>query len=490
MTKALIPILIALFILLLTSCGRSQDVSDDALGELYPPFEVTTDYYDTYMYQDACNALPEMDYQLETLDNHRVLTIGGVFIPGNIRRVVAEFNIVSETYSIEIIDYIDENATWEYWAEGFMRLQSELMTGEGPDIIYDHFGWMTNHEVLFDLYPFIDADSVLSRSDFFPNLLYALESPVSTLPMIANSFNINTMVSTERTAGHIQSWTPSALLKLVEDNRRIREPFGRQIDREQFINQVLWYAGFDFIDWDNHTANLDSDDFINLLNAARLLPEPLTPEEVFLLPYPGDPELSLLQRNQLLEYVFDFCPSSYNIYANVLGNVVVLGFPTSTGGVNILEQTWQMGINAASPHSDIAWEFLRSFMLPTAEIEMFRFPLRIDIFNNLIDTLKIQHIEIDSDGNTVERPIELVLYREGGRRPRVFEIHAITDDVVDRVLHIIDTAVLNRQNVNQQALFSLVDEDIASFFAREKSAEDTARIIQNRVQAFLNEQQP
>jgi len=429
-------------------------------------------------------------YQIETLDNHKVLTLGGVLIPGNIRLAVDEFNEANEFHSIEIIDYIDEHVTWEYRAEGFMRLQSDLVTGGGPDIIYDQFGWMTNHEVVLDLYPFIDADSMLSRSDFFTNFLYALESPVSTLPMIANSFNIRTMVGTERTVGHIQLWTPSALLRLVERNRRINEPFGRQIDREQFINQVLWYAGFDFIDWDNHTANLDSDDFIRLLNAARLLPKPLTPDESFLLPYPGDPELALLLGNQLLEYVYDFCPSSYNLLVNVLGNVVVLGVPTSTGGVNILEQTWQMGINAASPHSDIAWEFLRGFLLPTEEMEMFRFPLRIDMFNNLIDTLKIPHIGIDSAGNTVEIPTELVLYREGGRRPRVFEIHAITDDVVDRILYIIDTAVLNRQSVHQQALFSLVDADIASFFAREKSAEDTARIIQNRVQTFLDEQQP
>jgi len=460
------------------SSDALDDAKDVALGESNPPFEVTTDNNDAYIYED------------ETLDNHKVLTIGGVFIPGNIRRAVDEFNSIRENHSIEIVDYIDEDATWEYRAEGFMRLQSDLVTGGGPDIIYDQFGWMTNHEVVLDLYPFIDADSVLSRSDFFTNLLYALESPVGTLPMIANSFSIRTMVSTERTAGRIQSWTPSALLKLLEQNRRINEPFGRHIDREQFISQVLWHAGFDFIDWDNRTANLDSDDFISFLKAAMLLPKPLTPEESFSLPYPGDPELALLLGNQLLEYVFDFCPSSYNLFTNILGDVVVLGVPTSTGGVNVLEQTWQIGINAASPHSDIAWEFLRGFMLPTVEIEMFRFPLRIDMFNNLIDTLKIPHIEIDSDGNTVEIPIELTLYREGGRRPRVFKIHAITDDVVDRVLHIIDTAVLNRQNVHQQALFSLVDADIASFFARERSAEDTARIIQNRVQTFFNEQQP
>jgi len=260
------------------------------------------------------------------------------------------------------------------------------------------------------------------------------------------------------------------------------------MNREVFIHQVLMYAGPDFIDWDNHTANLDSDEFISLLNAAMLLPRPPTPEEMLLRPSPADPELLILQGNQLLEYVSHFYPSSYNLYANILGDVVVLGIPTSAGGANLLERSWQMGINAASPHSDGAWEFLRRFLLPTFEIDidmMWGFPLRIDLYNSIIDTLKTPRPGTDGDGS-----YELELFDEGGRTPVVFKIYAMTDAIADKVRHIAETAVLGNQNVHQQALFNLIDGDIASFFAGLRSAEDTARIIQNRVQTFLHEQQP
>ena len=65
----------------------------------------------------------------------------------------------------------------------------------------------------------------------------------------------------------------------------------------------------------------------------------------------------------------------------------------------------------------------------------------------------------------------------------------MTDEVANEVRHIVDTAVLINNNVLQQSLFDLIDGDITSFFAGIRSAEDTARIIQNRVQTFLSEQQ-
>ena len=94
----------------------------------------------------------------------------------------------------------------------------------------------------------------------------------------------------------------------------------------------------------------------------------------------------------------------------------------------------------------------------------------------------------DNDGNIVEIPFEFEAYDEGGRNAVVFNIYAMTDAVADSVKNIVETAVASNYNVHQQTLFSLIDGDIASFFAGVRSAEDTARIIQNRVQTFLNEQ--
>jgi hypothetical protein len=424
----------------------------------------------------------------EMLDTRTVLTIGGIFIPYDIQLAVSIFNRTSETHQIKIVEYIDEGATFEHWQGGFLNLQLDLMTGSGPDIIYDPFGWMTNHELLFDLYPFIDVDPELSRTDFFTNILTAFENPSGNLPMITNSFNIRTMIGPAATVGHIQSWTPSALLELVEQNNHMLEPLGPSMNRELFIHFTLRHADSNLIDWDNHTANIDSEEFISLLNAAMLLPEPLSLNEILTQWGSADPFLLMLRGEQLLDYELFFSPNSYNLYTCILGDIVVLGIPTSTGGIHIFEQPWQMGINAASVHADAAWEFIRGFILPTVEIEMFRFPLRIDLYDKLIDILKTPEMMVDNDGNLVEIPSEFEVSEEGRLEYVVFNIYAMTDAMADSVRNIIDIAVASNNNVHQQTLFDVIDGDIASFFAGIRSAEDTARIIQNRVQTFLNEQ--
>ena len=41
----------------------------------------------------------------------------------------------------------------------------------------------------------------------------------------------------------------------------------------------------------------------------------------------------------------------------------------------------------------------------------------------------------------------------------------------------------------QEAVMSIIREEAAGYFAGDKDARETARIIQNRVQVFLNERQ-
>jgi len=426
----------------------------------------------------------------EILDIRNTITIGGIYIPHELRLAVSRFNRTSDTYEIEILEYADEYATFEQWPGGFMRLQLDLMTGKGPDIIFDPVGWMTNHDLLRDLYPFIDVDPDLNRTDFFPNILTSFESVDESLSMIANSFNIQTMVGKTSTVGHIQAWTPSALLLLVEENSHLKNPLGMNINREVLIHKLLKYAGPDLIDWNNHTAYIDSEEFISLLKASALLPKPLTLEEILSMPSPADPELLMIQNEQILEYVLTFSPSSYNILSSVLEEVVVLGIPTFYGGVNLFEPTWKMGINASSAYPIGAWEFIRNFLLPTAEIDWWNFPLRIDLFEKQIEVLKTPNMGTDGNGNTVEIPFELELFGEGGHDSVVFDVYALTDDKADEIRKIVNTSVIGNQNVSFQALFDLVDGDIASFFSGMQSAEDTARIIQSRVQRFLDERQP
>lgn len=58
-------------------------------------------------------------------------------------------------------------------------------------------------------------------------------------------------------------------------------------------------------------------------------------------------------------------------------------------------------------------------------------------------------------------------------------------DVTDRVKEMLSNA--RHETYEQIQIKEIVGEELGAFFAGEKDAESTARIIQNRVQLFLNE---
>lgn len=419
------------------------------------------------------------------LDDRLELVLGGVFIPDEIRRAVTNFNRNSYTYRIYVHDYAGED-----WQDGIMRLQVELMTGRGPDIIYDQSGIIINRNIFLDLYPFIDADRDLNRSDFFPNMLSALEGPSGILPMVANSFTMSTIFSTTESVGHIQTWTPSELLALVQETTHMFNPFGSQLSGDVFLRFMLLYSGSELIDWSNFEANLDSESFINLLNTSKYLPTAHERDSDIGLSYGfADPLVSMLRGEQILDLDTSFGPGSFQVYSSVIAEFIALGMPTSEGGVHVLNQTWLMGINAATEHADGAWEFLRSFLLPTAPFE-FRhwfFPLRIDLYDELIADLTYPKMDANENGYIVEVPHFEISLSNGRGGFYEFSVYALSDNAANTLRSIVETADIRAQSM-QARLWDIINDDLPAFYSGSRTAEETARILQNRVQIFLSEQ--
>jgi len=401
----------------------------------------------------------------DDLDDRTVLTIGGVFIPSDIRIAVADFNRTNDSYKIDIVEYINANAGWEQWQGGFQRLQIELMTGSGPDIVYDQFGWMRNHEIMLDLYPFIDSDREINRSDFFPNIMASLESSNGKIPMITNNFIMHTMVGISEVSGYVGQWTPSTLLSLIlKENENEHRVLGKQLTSTVFLNFMLSCGGSDLIDWENKEANLDSDTFINLLKTSTLLNVPQFGDAF------DDPFDLMARGEQLIYFDNNFTPFGIVMVTGnlvwTLDDTVILGIPTNDGGANILEPRWLMGINAASNHADGAWEFIRGFLLPTVPVfdewGYSYFQLRIDLYEEIIDFYKTLALEGDN------------------------VIYAINDSGADFMRSVAENAVSRRHTIVPE-LWDIIETDLESFFNDLRPAEDTARIINDRVQTFLNE---
>jgi len=419
------------------------------------------------------------------LPEREIITLGGSWFSGDIRTQIIEFNRTSQTHQIQVRDYSIYN-TSDDWRRGNLRLMAEMAVGDGPDIVWGwHDGAQTGRGMFADLYAFIDADPVLNRSDFFPNILAAMEAADGTLPMIANSFSIETMVGMTDAVGHIQSWTTADMLALLEetDDANMEYIMGQWLTGESFLTTVLMFSGQEYINWDERQANLNTDAFIQLLEIAARLPEQRDEDGNFRWEDFVSDYTRMRRGEQLLLTTGIWTPSRYGELGAALdGEFTVLGMPTQEGGAHVIHPGQNFGISAASDHQDAAWAFVRQFFLPDARVD-WSIPLRIDLYDEAVaEAMEPFGVWIDEDGNE---------WPSGGGSWSVdnyltIEMAPMTEQEARELRALVESASLVGRF--DEMVREMIQEELPAFLAGDRSAADTARILQNRIQTYLNEQ--
>jgi hypothetical protein len=195
--------------------------------------------------------------------------------------------------------------------------------------------------------------------------------------------------------------------------------------------------------------------------------------------------MRMFRGEQLLDMIDISRIPAYQMYTGMLGDdIVALGLPTREGGAHLINIYNALAINVQSPHQGAAWNFIRRFLLPDImpDIDIdSTFPIRIDLFEALIDQAKIPITIIDEDGNEVEVSRGFM----GQGDDSMVEMKALTDAEERGLRAIVESAsILGQFN---EIVTNMVREETASFFAGSRSAADTARVLQNRIQTYLNE---
>ena len=443
-------------------------LSDDRIAILHTEFSRSGD--DVFWITDLfiLTRIPREDIPELT-----ILTIGGFWFNDEIRQEVLDFNRNNQEYQIELRDYYDN----EDWEASVNRFRVELITGRGPDIILDNYEIPRDSGIFADLYSFIDNDPVLDRSDFFPNVLKILENEDGTLPVITNSFHIQTQITLRSTAEQLKPFTFTSLLQRLDesDNPYL---YGDWMHRDRFLTNAILMSGDTFINWTTGQANFDSDDFKNMLEiAARMRVRPDV--DVDWTEDQGREWERMRRGEQLLYEMWLFDPEDYQQNQALLGDIVAIGMPTNEGGRHNFWEGGCIGINVSSQHKDASWTFIRRFLLPEAVFpdDHMSLPLRIDLYDQRIEQLKTPRIINDE-----EIPREIFL---GGLSGGSIKLYAMTEDEAAAIREIVESESLRLRY--DRTVRMIIDEDTQPFFAGARSVDDTARIIQNRIQRYLNE---
>lgn len=419
------------------------------------------------------------------------LVLATQYISYELQDMVVSFNRTNDAVRIEIKDYSEYNTEDDYSA-GLTKMNTEILAGQLPDLIdlsgmpYDR---LAAKGYLVDLYPFIDSDPELSREDFFPNILAAMERD-GKLCSTLSSFYIETVMGPASVIGDKSSWTYEDFDAALAQMPAGCEAFEHYTTRDEILTACLFLDLNEYMDWSTGSCSFDSEGFIGLLEFANRFPASFDWESyTWAEEDSADVRISSGRQMLLRTGLYSFEDSLYNGYQYNY-DAVYIGYPTYSGSGHMLHVNSGIAMTSACSDKAAAWEFLRYFFTEKYQDSTMQIPSNVNSFNKKLeaamrpDYVKDEKGEImlDEEGNKIRRPRGSIGLSDG----TIVEFYALTREQADRLLALISatTKVANYD----EAIIEIIKNEAEAYFSGQKSAQEVARLIQSKLNIYINEQ--
>lgn len=423
------------------------------------------------------------------------ITVGVMTITDNLRTSAIRFNQEHPQYHVQLKEYMGLNG-YQNYEDAAAALNMDLVTGKAVDIIpvgYTELEKYLSKDLLEDLYPYLNASEALSAENLVDIILeaYTFDNKLVALP---SWFRLEVIAGRQSQVGAQSSWSIADMITFFDQYQddRVLQSLSPNDMLEVCLKCNLGY----FINRETKECHFDSEEFLQILQFA----DRFTGED------DGYGWQRVLQENdQLLLYKLwcvtpDFAVEIPQWFENDTVNYI--GYPTMDGSSGILLETSEdaYGILTTSAHKDIAWEFLESVILAEGE-KNDTFDNTYGIFDTYFPIMK-DKLELQLTAST-ENPYmtdaqgELLLDQDGAPIRRQYgttnyvNLGIVTVNYIPLQEEVEQVRKLIRQartpSEYQETVMSIILEESAGYFNGDREAAETAEIIQNRVQVYLNE---
>ena len=281
---------------------------------------------------------------------------------------------------------------------------------------------------------------------------------------MTNRFSIETRLGLQSRFGESWGWSFDDYLRIdaetPEDHMVIYN-----LTQEYFLRMSVTRFLRQAIDWENGTCDFDNPQFIRTLEACRDMRA--TPE---------DPENMIFGMNLMGDGVIvtdlamiDGVTALANESRHVGQPICIIGWPTTDGSCGSdFGFPYPIGVMKNCTHPELCWQFLKYCLLHPNMKPHTGIPNYRPLMEKQID--EARHIDPDE-----ERP----LWYDGLRSPMTDEEIAQFQELLRRMEH---------TTMCDETALAIVNAEIAPFLAGQRSAEETARIIQSRMSIYVSEQ--
>ncbi len=379
------------------------------------------------------------------------------------KNAIVNYNKQSDRYEVVVRERPED-----VLAEDFRRnIQLELTNGNGPDIIY--YNCFTD----CNIFPCAEDGYLMDVTDFLNEQTdiidiakgyNELNGRIYAVPV---NMSIRTVCTFERYEIEPKDNTLKYWMTLTEDTNT-------EFDWDGIFLLEMLGIGVDgiqlFVDEENGKSNFEQKEFIELLEFAKkygykdigeTIPERVASgKQIF-----WETSIQEFEKFWFQEAAFKESPS-------------YIGYPTEEGGRHKLSCI-SCTINNASKHKEGALDFL-SFLLSDEQQRLSfnggqGFPVRKSVLTKLWDeAIKEPYTGKPEDVKVIGHLTQGVYYEP---RKMKEEEEALFWEMLNNPLY----------NYNYNPIREIVDEETQPFFDGKKTAEEVAKVIDNRVQIYLYE---
>ena len=402
----------------------------------------------------------------------------------DVKSKVIAFNKASDQYRITVKDYSTYN-TNEDWTAGQTRLNSDITSGQMPDIMLlnnmSSYGNYISKGLLADIGKLLEADEELGKLEYLQNVWEAY-SVNGKLYAVVPSFNVRTMIAKKSLVGEPQSWTMEDVEAVLATMPEGAKAFGDMM-RDSYIYYMLSYAGQDFINVETGKCNFNSQSFIDMLEYAKTLPTEYPQDYWDNYDYSYNESQYRENRSLLYDlYISNIKDCKYQIKGYMGEEISFVGFPTADSNGSVLNSgNYTFMISARSKHQDGAWQFVRQFLTEEYQSsdQLYDMPVLKSAFLEKAKQATERSYWTDEDGNKQ--------YYDDTWNINGEEVilEPFTQEEVDAICEFIYT--VNRTAYYNEDIRNIIVEEAEAFFSGQKSAQDVADVIQSRAQVFVNE---
>lgn len=385
------------------------------------------------------------------------------------KEIIVDYNKQSNRYEIIPVEFNGDLS----FDDQRDRMQVEITGGKGPDILSNYV--FQN----FDMRPLAEAGALTDVTDFLAGQEGLCEKVVEInrvngrLYGVPYLFSLDGMVTSEKWAADREDWTMEYCTQKMKESGCsvfIAAPGGW--NRETAGLQVLHSLGVGqdgiqlFVDREKGISSFEQQEFIDLLEFSKRYADPVTRESERYRVAEGECFCSYGE-------IFSF-KSFWYLTELCEGEPAYVGFPGPEGGVYSLSAK-SAYINEASNHKEGALDFLKYLLSEEVQRKLTTENEGFAVKQNLLEDMWKEAKKEILDENT------------GYEMNGIFYIPRVMTDEEETIFwQMLENAVYS-YSAGENDIWDIVWNEASPFFYGEKSAEETAQVIDNRVQIYLNE---